>query len=333
MASVLTVILNWRTPDMTIRSVEAAIVAMRGVEGAIVIVDNDSGDGSEARLRAAQAERGWGRVRVIQSGRNGGFGAGNNAGIRAGLPGGARPDYVYLLNSDAFPAPDAIRILLDHMQDHPRTGMAGSYIHGIDDAPHVTCFRFPSIASEFEGAAQTGPISRLLRHAIIPQPIPDRPMRMDWVAGASLMMRQDMLDRIGAFDEEYFLYFEETDLCLRAARAGWQTDYIPASRVAHIGSASTGMKEWARTPGYWFDSRWRYFRKNHGLFAAIAATLAQTAGLSINRLRVLLGSGRRSGGRGFMRDLLSHDMRALAKGIRPAAIHHPSASSVTERTT
>lgn len=332
MASVLTVILNWRTPEMTIRSVDSAVVAMEGIDGAIVVVDNDSGDGSEEALRAAVADRGWDRGRVIQAGRNGGFGAGNNVGIRAGLPDGGRPDYVYLLNSDAFPAPDAIRVLLDHMKANPGTGLAGSYIHGTDDAPHVTCFRFPSIASEFEGSAQTGPITRLLRHAVIPQPIPDRAMRMDWVAGASLMMRQDMLDRIGAFDEEYFLYYEETDLCLRAARAGWQTDYVPASRVAHVGSASTGMKDWRRTPGYWFDSRWRYFRKNHGLMAAIAATGAQTAGLTINRLRVALGSGRRSGGQRFMRDLLAHDLRALRQGIPPAAIHHDTAS-VTERTT
>ncbi|MDP5305997.1 glycosyltransferase family 2 protein [Paracoccus spongiarum] len=332
MARVLTVILNWRTAPMTLRSAEAAIRAMDGIEGGIVIVDNDSGDGSEEVLRRAVAERGWDRVRVIQSGRNGGFGAGNNVGIRAGLPDGGRPDFVYLLNSDAFPAADAIRLLLDHLQASPGSGMAGSYIHGTDDAPHVTCFRFPSVASELEGAAQTGPISRLLRHAIIPQPIPQRTTRMDWVAGASLMMRQDMLDRIGAFDEEYFLYFEETDLCLRAARAGWQTDYVPASRVAHIGSASTGMKEWARTPGYWFDSRWRYFRKNHGLATAIAATLAQSAGLAINRLRLMLGSSRRSGGRRFARDLLAHDIRALATGIRPAAIH-PDDVSVTERTT
>ncbi|WCR12303.1 glycosyltransferase family 2 protein [Paracoccus stylophorae] len=332
MARVLTIILNWRTPDMTIRAAEAAIAAMEGVAGGIVIVDNDSGDGSEERLRAAVADSGWSRVRVVQSGRNGGFGAGNNAGIRTGLADGARPDYVYLLNSDAFPAPDAIRVLRDHLQDHKQTGLAGSYIHGTDDAPHVTCFRFPSVASEFEGAAQTGPISRLLRHAVIPQPIPEQVARMDWVAGASLMMRQDMLDRIGAFDEEYFLYFEETDLCLRAARAGWQTDYVPASRVAHIGSVSTGMKEWARTPDYWFDSRWRYFRKNHGLATAVAATLAQTAGLAINRLRVALGSSRRSGSRGFMRDLLAHDIRALTTGIRPASVHTDKASA-TERTT
>lgn len=332
MSKVLTVILNWRTADMTLRSAEAAIAAMEGIDGAVVIVDNDSGDGSEEKLRQAVEARGWDRVRVVQSGHNGGFGAGNNVGIRAGLPEGLRADFVYLLNSDAFPDKNAIAILLRHMEQHPGTGMAGSYIHGTDDMPHVTCFRFPSVASEFEGAAQTGPITRMLRHAVIPQPIPEEATRMDWVAGASLMMRQDMLDQIGAFDEAYFLYFEETDLCLRASRAGWQTDYVPASRVAHIGSVSTGMKKWERTPGYWYDSRWRYYRKNHGLGAAIAATAAQTTGLMINRLRHALGNAPRNGPRHHLRDLLAHDIRALAKGIAPDAIHTP-ASSVTERTT
>ncbi|SNT71532.1 glycosyltransferase family 2 protein [Paracoccus seriniphilus] len=332
MATVLTVILNWRTAPMTLKSAEAAIAAMKDIAGEIVIVDNDSQDGSEDILREAVAEGGWDRVRVIQSGHNGGFGAGNNVGIRAGLTGGGRPDYVYLLNSDAFPAVDAIQVLRDHMEANPAVGLAGSYIHGTDDQPHVTCFRFPSVASEFEGGAQSGPVSRLLRHAIIPQPIPEQTTPMDWVAGASLMMRQDMLDQIGAFDEGYFLYFEETDLCLRAARAGWRTDYVPTSRVAHIGSVSTGMKQWDRTPGYWFDSRWRYFRKNHGLGTAMAATLAQVSGLSINRLRAALGNAPRNGPKGHMRDLLAHDLRALRKGIAPASIHS-SASSVTERTT
>ena len=142
MPTVLTVILNWRTPDMTLQAAEAALRAMEGVEGAITIVDNDSGDGSYETMLAEVAARGWDRgavpVRVLQSGWNGGFGAGNNYGIRAGLPGGQRPDFVYILNSDAFPAPDAIRALRDHLIAHPATGFAGSFIHGDDGAPHQT---------------------------------------------------------------------------------------------------------------------------------------------------------------------------------------------------
>ncbi len=88
--SVLCVVLNWRTPDMTLRAADHAIRAMEGIAGAITLVDNDSRDGSFEMMKQAVAARGWGRVRVIQSGRNGGFGAGNNVGIRAGLPGGAK---------------------------------------------------------------------------------------------------------------------------------------------------------------------------------------------------------------------------------------------------
>ena len=126
-------------------------------------------------MRAAAEAAGWtagGRVRVLQAGRNGGFGAGNNAGIRAGLAGGAAPDYVYLLNSDAFPDPGAIRALLDHLEAHPAVGLAGSYIHGPDGEPHLTAFRFPSLWSELEGAARTGPITRLLARHVVPLPIP-----------------------------------------------------------------------------------------------------------------------------------------------------------------
>ena len=310
MATVLTVILNWRTPAMTLQSCEAALRAMEGIAGAITIVDNDSGDGSFETISAEVLARGWDKgavpVRVIQSGRNGGFGAGNNVGIKAGLPGGARPDYAYILNSDAFPAPDAIRALLAHLESHPKTGFAGSFIHGTDGAPHRTAFRFPSACGELEGAARFGPISRLLKRHIVAQPIPEVTGRVDWLAGASLMMRQDVLDQIGLFDEVFFLYYEETDLCLRAARAGWPTDYVLESRVAHIGSASTGMKTWARIPGFWLDSRRHYFTKNHGHIYAAAATLAHVAGGVFWRLRLLVQRKDRGDPPHFLRDLIVH---------------------------
>ena len=97
MPAILTVILNWRTPDMTLQSCEAALREMQGMQGAITIVDNDSGDGSFEKMSAEVTRRGWDTpapggipVQVLQSGHNGGFGAGNNFGIRAGLPGGGR---------------------------------------------------------------------------------------------------------------------------------------------------------------------------------------------------------------------------------------------------
>ncbi|MFD0858022.1 glycosyltransferase [Roseovarius aquimarinus] len=333
--SVLVIVLNYRTPELSLRAAEAALGAMEGIAGRIVIVDNASGDASARIIGEGIAARGWDRVTLLQSPRNGGFGAGNNFGMRAAasLPGGAAHDFVYILNSDAQPRPDALRALLAALEADPSAGMAGSRTIGEDGVLHRTAFRFPSILGEFEGAVRTGIFTRLLRDWVVPLPVPEETARVDWVAGASLLLRARMLEEVGLFDEAFFLYYEETDLSLRAARAGWTCLYVPASEVMHIGSVSTGMRAWARTPSYWFDSRLHYFVQNHGRAYAVAATLSRAAGEALWRLRCLLtGRARRDPPR-FLRDLLAHGLRrvwacrsrrvirpsraALAKGANP----------------
>ncbi len=318
MARVLVVSLNYRTPEMTLRSLRAALGALDGVEADVVCVDNDSGDGSFEAIRDAVEAEGL-AVRVIQSGHNGGVGAGNNVGIAARMADGSAPDYVYLLNSDAFPAPGAIAALVRHMEAHPDTGIAGSRIVGEDGEPHWTAFRFPSVASELEGAARLGPISRMLDAHRVPLGVPEATRPVDWLAGASMMIRQSLLDRIGGFDETFFLYFEETDLCLRAARAGHGTHYVCESEVMHIGSVSTGMRRWQRVPGFWLDSRWHYFSKNHGRAYAMAATAAHVAGGLLWRLRVLLQKKPPADPAHFLRDLVKHDLNAMLRPLPAAA--------------
>lgn len=326
--TLLTVILNYRTPEMTLDAAEAALRETDDIAGELVIVDNDSQDGSFEALIAGIAARGW-DIRVLQSGRNGGFGAGNNFGMKAGLSNGRTPDYYYILNSDAFPDSGSIGLLIAHLQANPEAGFAGSYIHGPAQDAHLTAFRFHSIASEFEGAIRFGPVSRLLANRIVPLPIPETTRPVDWLAGASLMMRADVLREIGFFDEDYFLYFEETDLCLRAARAGYRTDYIRESRVTHIGSVSTGMKKWTRVPQYWFDSRWHYFVKNHGVLYAGAATVSHVFGAVLFRLRAIVQRRPRIDPPRFLRDLIAHDACALGRAIlRRAPMGNASAKSI-----
>jgi len=243
--TVLTIILNYKTADMTIKAADAARIAMADLPGKLIIVDNESQDGSFETIKEHVATAGWDRFRVLQSGRNGGYGAGNNVGIRAGLSDGSRPDLIYILNSDAFPEPDAIKVLYDHMQANPKTGFAGSYIHGEDGGKHTTTFRFPSIDSEIEGAIRFGPVTKLLGRHRVPVDGLDETATVDWLAGASLMMRQDVLDQIGLFDDTFFLYFEVTDLCRRATLAGYDTGFVRGSVVMHLGSVSTGLKTWA----------------------------------------------------------------------------------------
>ncbi len=307
--SVLTVILNYKTAAMTLDAAVAARVAMRGLEGGITIVDNDSQDGSFEFLCKHTAD--WPEVRVLQAGRNGGFGAGNNVGIRAGLPNGRKPDFVYLQNSDAFPEHDAISLLCAHMLENPSCGFAGSSIHGEDGAPHLVAFRFPSILSEIDAGAHTGIVSRLLRNYRVTYDPPTEVCAIDWCAGASVMFRQEMLDQIGLFDETFFLYFEETDLCRRAWNAGWVGTCVPHARAMHIGSVSTGMGTWKRVPQYWFDSRVHYFRKHHGSVYLALVTAAFLSAAGFWKLRRVIERKEERIPPHFLRDLVDHTIHAL----------------------
>jgi len=314
--TLLTVVLNYKTPDMTLQAVEAALREMEGIEGHLVVVDNDSKDGSFEKMRAEVARKDWdenGRVKVIQSGHNGGFGSGNNFGILAGLSAEPATEFVYILNSDAFPDQGSIRALIASLQDNPEIGFAGSYIHGPDGDPHATAFRFPGLLSEFEGAIRFGPVRKLLSKYIISLPIPKTTQKVDWLAGASMMMRRGVLQKIGLFDENYFLYFEETDLCLRAAKAGYPVLFVRESEVTHIGSVSTGMKTWRRMPQYWFASRKYYFTKNHGAIYAMLATVFHVTGGLFWRLRRLIQGKPQADPDHFIRDLIAYDLQNFPK--------------------
>ncbi len=308
-------ILNYKTPDLTIKAIQASIDALKALsqdDWKIVVVDNDSQDDSEEKLKAATNEKqkqdafGWNNVVVLQSGNNGGFGAGNNFAINYARKTYEALEYVYVLNSDAFPDEDAITQLIDFLDSNPKYGFAGSYIYGVDGVPHETAFRFPSALGEFEGSIRFGPVSKILKNYQVPIGIPESSCDVDWLAGASMLMRIKVLEEVGVFDETFFLYFEETDLCLRAHRAGWPTRYILESKVAHVGSASTGMKKWERIPSYWLDSRRYYFKKNHGVINFAFATLLRFIGGGLYSIRCMLERKENPDPKYFLRDMISH---------------------------
>lgn len=313
MSKILVVILNWRSAEMSLAAVEAARVAMQGLSGAINLVDNASGDGSYESMQRHIRAQGWDLgplpVQLLQSGHNGGYGFGNNHGIRAGLPDGSVPDYIYLQNSDAFPAAEAIAALSQYLDAHPMVGMAGSALRGREGERHSSGFRFPSIAGELEAHSRIALISRLFEAQIVSLAPSDTLQLPDWVSGASLMLRRQMLDQIGLFDEEFFLYFEETELCRRAADAGWGRVVLPQSQVMHIGSVSTGMRQWQRIPGFWLDSRHHYFRKCHGRAYALWATAAALTGLGLWQIKRLVTRHRRIDPLHYGRDLFAHQLR------------------------
>jgi GT2 family glycosyltransferase len=288
---VASVTVNYKTADLALRAIEAALVDLGPLQGKAWVVDNDSGDGSAERLRRGFAERGLGeRAELLVSPRNVGFGAGNNLAFRAALASSDPPEYFYLLNPDAKPDPGAVRVLVDFLDAHPSVGLAGSRVRHPSGEVRRSAFRFPGVISELEAGLHVSLATKLLERWRVPADPPAETMRVDWVSGASVLLRTAMLRDVGLFDENFFLYYEETDLCLRAARAGWSTWYVVESEAEHIGQVSTGMKDQQKPrPRFWFESRAYYLRKNYGPLTLLAANAAFAGAYSVYEMRKRLG--------------------------------------------
>ncbi|MBM0743855.1 glycosyltransferase family 2 protein [Phormidium sp. CLA17] len=290
----LIVTVNYRTGSLVVDSLRSLQEEIKSVPGAkVVIVDNNSGDDSVEKISNAIAAEGWQDwATLLPSKLNGGYAYGNNYAIRPALQTANPPDYFLLLNPDTQVRPGALKALIDFMDQHPEVGISGSSFEEADGKPWPYAFRFPSIFSELDSALRLGVVSKLLSKWIVAKVMDNEEEQIDWLPGASMMIRRQVFESIGLMDEGYFLYFEETDFCLQARRAGWTAWYVPQSRVMHILGQSTGVTATnqppKRLPQYWFDSRRRYFLKNHGWFYTALVDIAWLSGFSLWRVRRML---------------------------------------------
>ena len=146
--------------------------------------------------------------------------------------------------------------------------------------------------SELDVRLEFGLVTRLVRPWVVPRVMAKTPQPVDWVSGASMMIRPSVFAAIGGLDENYFLYFEETDFCYRAKQAGYSTWYVPESRVMHIGGQSTRVTERnaapKRIPHYWFESRRRYFVVTHGVQRAMIIDIVALFAHSLGWLKRIL---------------------------------------------
>ncbi|MEO0611557.1 MAG: glycosyltransferase family 2 protein [Planctomycetota bacterium] len=284
------VIVNYRTADLVVGCLRSLADELgRGDEIGVVVVDNASGDGSLETLRGAVESHGWSSwCEVVNAGRNGGFAFGNNVGARRVLSWERPAEAVHFLNPDTYVRPEAVRLLAAFLESRPGVGIVGSGLENPDATVRRGAFRFPGAISEIESQLWFGPVSRLLRRWVVAPPARQDAWRVDWVTGASMMVRREALERVGGFDDAYFLYFEETDLCLRVARAGWEIWQEPASRVVHLVGQSTGVNRRGERPrpkpGYWYDSRRLYFEKNYGRARADLADACRCCGVVASRV-------------------------------------------------
>lgn len=237
-----------------------------------IVVDNDSSDGTADWV---EREEPW--VTVIRSRENLGFGRANNLGIAR-----ARSPFVLFLNPDAAIDATNLRLLLDFFEQHPRAGILGPTIcnRGVFDQPTMP---FPTLGATLR-ESMPGLGGPVLGKIIDPD---DPPYRVDWLCGAVLLVRRDLLERLGGFDPRFFLYFEETDLCYRARQLGAEIWAVPHAAGTHVAGTSARATDKLLFRGciaeHYFRSRF-YFNVKH--YGRIGATFVEAVELLMTVLRL-----------------------------------------------
>jgi len=310
MARLLVIVVNYKSARLALRAADSVLAERADIpELELVIVENDSGDAEELR-QGLQQPRFAGWARLVVAPKNGGFAYGNNLAVREALASPNPPPYYLLLNPDTEVKRGALRKLLDFIEQRPEVGIIGPKIVHEDGKDEGVAFRFPSVWGELERGAHFGPITRVLKDHIVAQKMGDEPTPVDWVFGAAMIVRAEVFARIGLMDETYFLYYEETDFCLAAQRAGFQTWYFPQAEVVHFAGQSTGVtvrdQQKRRLPTYWFESRRRFFAKNFGLGYAARADVALWFGAALFRVRMAVDPKARPETPHLLTDLVRH---------------------------
>ncbi len=244
----------------------ACLESLRGVDAEIVVLDNASEDGSVEAVRERFPE-----VRLIEQRHRAGFGANNNTIIRA-----TTSPYVYLLNPDTTSDDWGLDRMVAHLDANPGVAAVGPRLVHSDGTQQQSAWRFPTPAVAALGLATLG-------RAGVVQSTGSRTREVDWAIAAALLVRREALEEVGLFDEDFFLYSEETDLCLRLRRAGWRIEYFPEVTVVHHQPwAVEGVPE-RRINEIW-RGRHRYWRKHHSAVGARTAALLTGAQYAVRGL-------------------------------------------------
>ncbi|HWS56711.1 MAG TPA: glycosyltransferase family 2 protein [Pyrinomonadaceae bacterium] len=239
------VVVNWNGGPLLGRCVESVAARPPSVDFEVIVVDNASADDSVARMREGEGARALaaaGRLRVVENEDNRGFGRANNQAF--GL---TRAPLLFLLNPDTEVTPGAVDRLIATVRSGPRVGAAGPKLLNADGSLQVSVWRNPPAAWEML-------LTGLRLHRLLPRRVRgellladhwdySRRRAVEMLSGAAVLVRREVVDEVGGFDERFHMYGEDNEWCLRMVRAGWELVFEPEAVVMHHGAASS-LKRW-----------------------------------------------------------------------------------------
>ena len=280
-------ILTHHLPDLLPKCVEHSLAEIdrAGLRGEVIIIDNASFDGSPQATAAR-----FPSVKILRNEQNLGFSMANNKGIQV-----STGRYVLILNDDAFLEKDSLRLMIEQLESDPRIAAVGPKLLNLDGSLQrgFTHRSFPHL---------TGVLSQILlleeflerrswTRKLTMSRDPDLGGDSEHLAGACLLLRRTALDRVGGFDEAFYRWFEDTDLCHRLKDAGWRVVYVPQAHVSHYGTATMSRMTLTEKNMFYFDPLRRYFRRHSSFWyyqlvrlAVAAAVLTRATGAVVYKL-------------------------------------------------
>ena len=252
------IIVSWNVREL-LENCLRSVLAQGEIGLQIIVVESASSDGSQEMVAAQFPE-----VELIACSENVGFPKGNNIGLEK-----ANGRYILLLNPDTVIHENALATMMTYLQENPKAGVVGAQLLNADGSVQSSRRRLPTMWTAIFESTWLQPYAPqpLLDHYYA-QDVPDGETAVvDWLMGACLMLRREVVSQVGGLDEAYFMYSEELDYCRRIQQAGWQVVYYPQAQVTHLSGKSSEQAVTQRHI-HFNQAKLRYFRKYHGRFAA-----------------------------------------------------------------
>jgi len=273
---VSTIIVSYNTFELTVTAIESAIDASPEIQREIIVVDNNSPDNSAARLKEYFFGHEGTPVTIIALAENAGFSGANNVGAKE-----ASGEVLFFLNPDAIVHSGAISELHSFLIRHPEVGALGPYVLNPDGSDQDSVGSFVSLRSLLRFCI---PTSAMFQKGFAKKTVlPAATSKVDFVKGCAIAMRREVYDQIGGWDESYFLYAEERELCFATRQRGYQNYFLRSASIVHIGGASTNRENYADQQVIQQRSSLQFMKRHHG-----------RAMVNFNRALGILGFGLRA---------------------------------------
>jgi N-acetylglucosaminyl-diphospho-decaprenol L-rhamnosyltransferase len=302
------IIVSWNVRELLRRCLLSLAPHRAAIAMQIIVVDSASGDGS-AEMVAADFP--W--VELVASPDNVGFPAANNIGLAM-----ARGRFILLLNPDTEIVGEALATLIAYLQDNPDVGIAGPQLLNPDGSVQSSRRRFPTLATGFfESTWLQSLAPRRLLARYYAEDLPHGETGdVDWITGAAMMARQEVVEQVGGLDPGYFMYSEELDWCRRIRAAGWRVVYLPAAQIVHHAGKSSEQAVTARHINFQ-RAKLRYYQKYHGSAAAWLLRLfllaSYVAQIGVEGAKGIIGHKR-----ALRRQRVASYWEVVKSGLRPA---------------